>query len=249
LKIDFQRSRVTSDRGLSLVRDLDERLGLGELIEPPLRDPRHGKNTPFPLADLFPQSVYSRLAAYEDVNGAERLSQGPTFRRIGAEKISRACRGADFAVAVLGDREAGRKGELRRLSADQRGTDRQGRSHRFTRASGAGHGFHRDSCLGGAGEERLQRTFRIHLLSPAAAVPPGDCPPAKLRPGNVHSAEGGEELRLPEIDRQQKQGKQVVFRAGPRGHPAFAKPDTYEALEERGVKYPGTIGRCWRRVS
>jgi hypothetical protein len=30
LKIDFQGSRVTSDGGLILVRELDERLGLGE---------------------------------------------------------------------------------------------------------------------------------------------------------------------------------------------------------------------------
>jgi hypothetical protein len=29
----------------------------------------------------------------------------------------------------------------------------------------------------------------------------------------------------------------VLFRAGPRGHPAFAKPEIYEALEQRGVKY------------
>jgi hypothetical protein len=28
-----------------------------------------------------------------------------------------------------------------------------------------------------------------------------------------------------------------VFRAGPRGHPAFAKPEIYEALQERAVKY------------
>jgi len=38
---------------------------------------------------------------------------------------------------------------------------------------------------------------------------------------------------LPEIERQQKQGKEVVFRADA----AFAKPEIYEALEERGVKY------------
>jgi len=38
----------------------------------------------------------------------------------------------------------------------------------------------------------------------------GDCLAAKLRPGSVHSAEGWEELLLPEIDRQQKQGKQAV---------------------------------------
>jgi hypothetical protein len=38
---------------------------------------------------------------------------------------------------------------------------------------------------------------------------------------------------LPEIERQQELGKQVVFRADA----AFAKPEIYEAMEERGVKY------------
>ena len=32
LKVDFQGSRVTSDSGLLLVRELDERLGLSALI-------------------------------------------------------------------------------------------------------------------------------------------------------------------------------------------------------------------------
>ena len=87
LKIDFQGSRVTSDGGLILVRELDERLGFGELIQQHLTDSRRGKNTQFPLADLLRQSVYSRLAGYEDLNDAERLSHDPTFRLIGSEKI------------------------------------------------------------------------------------------------------------------------------------------------------------------
>jgi hypothetical protein len=85
LKIDFQGSRVTSDGGLILVRELDERLGFGELITQHLSDTRRGKNTQLPLADLFRQSVYSRIAGYEDVNDAERLAQDPTFRLIGSE--------------------------------------------------------------------------------------------------------------------------------------------------------------------
>ncbi len=60
-----------------------------------------------------------------------------------------------------------------------------------------------------------------------------DCLAAKLRAGNVHSAEGWEEFLLPEIERQQLMGKEVAFRADA----AFAKPEIYEALEERGVKY------------
>src|ERR1035438_1808364 len=87
LKIDFQGSRVTSDGGLILVRELDERLGFGELIAQHLTDSRQGKNTQLPLADLLRQSVYSRIAGYEDVNDAERLSQDPTLRLIGSEKI------------------------------------------------------------------------------------------------------------------------------------------------------------------
>lgn len=61
----------------------------------------------------------------------------------------------------------------------------------------------------------------------------GDCLVAKLRPGNVHSAEDWDELLLPEIERQQAEGKEVAFRADA----AFAKPEIYEAMEERGVKY------------
>ena len=63
-----------------------ERLGVGELVERTLIDPR-GRNTQLLLADLLRQSAYSRLAGYEDVNDAERLSQDPTFRLIGSEKI------------------------------------------------------------------------------------------------------------------------------------------------------------------
>ena len=85
-KVDFQGARVTSDGGLLLVRELDERLGFGELIERHLTD-AHGKNTQLPLSDLVRQSVYSRLAGYEDVNDAERLAQDPAFRLIGSRKI------------------------------------------------------------------------------------------------------------------------------------------------------------------
>src|SRR5215471_20546853 len=86
LRVDFQGARVTSDGGLLPVRELDERLGFGELVERHLTDGR-AKNTQLPLTDLVRQSIYSRLAGYEDVNDAARLSQDPTFRLIGSKKI------------------------------------------------------------------------------------------------------------------------------------------------------------------
>ena len=87
LKVAFQGSRVTSDAGLILVRALDERLGLGTLISEHLNDSRQGLNTQFSLADLLRQSVYSRLAGYEDLNDAVRVSADPTFRLIGSPKL------------------------------------------------------------------------------------------------------------------------------------------------------------------
>src|SRR6266850_2332028 len=87
LKVDFQGSRVTSDGGLVLVRELDERVGLSELIDHHLRDSRRGKNIQLPLADLLRQSIYSRLAGYKEVNDAARLSQDPAFPLIGSRKI------------------------------------------------------------------------------------------------------------------------------------------------------------------
>ena len=86
LKVDFQGSRVTSDRGLLLVRKLDERLGLSAVIIENIKEDQHGKNIQLPLPNLSRKSIYSRLAEYEDVNDAERLSQDPTFRMIGSEK-------------------------------------------------------------------------------------------------------------------------------------------------------------------
>lgn len=69
------------------MRELGDRSGFGDLITRHLTDSRREKNTQLPLAALLRQYVYSRIAGYEDVNDAERLSQDPTFRMIGSEKI------------------------------------------------------------------------------------------------------------------------------------------------------------------
>src|SRR5215831_9486006 len=86
LRVEFRGATVTSDAGLLLPRELDERLGLSTLIERHLTDPRTGRNRQFPLNDLFRQSIYSRLAGYEDTNDAERLAEDPTFRMLASRE-------------------------------------------------------------------------------------------------------------------------------------------------------------------
>ena len=63
------------------------------------------------------------------------------------------------------------------------------------------------------------------------------CLAAKLRPGNMHSADEWYKLLLPEIERQEAKGKRVAFRADA----AFAKPEIYTRLEG-GVTMQKLIG-------
>ncbi len=82
LKLEFHGSKITSDAGLLAYRELDEVLGLTDLGGTTLSDLRRGKNTRHLLTSLLRQSVYGRLAGYEDVNDAERLSRDPAMRAI-----------------------------------------------------------------------------------------------------------------------------------------------------------------------
>ena len=233
LKVEFQGSRVTSDGGLILVRELDERLGFSDLIAQHITDPR-GKNTQFPLADLIRQSIYRRLAGYEDINDAERLSQDPTFRLIGSEKIWE--RGAtltsrvhSFETELLTQDEnlAGLAAINRELLARVEAMESAQRVVLDIDSTEIPvYGQQEQSAYNGHFETTCYHPLLLFNRE-------GDCLAARLRPGNVHSAEDWDEVLLPEVDRQQKQGKDVVVRADA----AFAKPELYEALEERGVKY------------
>ena len=53
LRVEFRGATVTSDTGLLLPRELDERLGLDALIERYLADLRTGHNRQFSVSDLF----------------------------------------------------------------------------------------------------------------------------------------------------------------------------------------------------
>ena len=61
----------------------------------------------------------------------------------------------------------------------------------------------------------------------------GDCEGATLRPGNVHSADGWQELLEPVVKGYQKKGLRLLFR----GDAAFAKPELYEYLEQGKIGY------------
>jgi hypothetical protein len=200
----------------SWARELDERLGFGDLIAQHLTDSRRGKNTQLPLADLLRQSVYSRIAGYEDVNDAERLAQDPTFRLIGSERIwergaALTSRWQSFETEVLGQEEnlGGLAAINRELMAK---AESLGAPQRVVLDMDSTeipvYGQQENSAYNGHFESTCYHPLLLFNRE-------GDCVAAKLRPRNVHSADGWEEMLLPEIERQQKAGQEVVFRARP----------------------------------
>ena len=212
LKVAFQGSRITSDAGLILVRELDERLGLAGLIAAHLRDSRHGRNTQFRLPDLLRQSVYSRLAGYEDLNDAQRLSTDPTFRLIGSPTRWDRSAALTSTLHWFETELLTREENLVGLMAVNR--DLVGQAETFAHADrvvldmdsseSPVHGQQEGSAYNGHFE-----TVCYHPLF--LFNDDGDCLAAKLRPGNVSSADDWDELLVPEIERQQAQGKRVAF--------------------------------------
>ena len=97
IKLEFHGARISSDGGLLAYRELDDALGLTDIAITKLLDGRRGRNTRHKLGGLFRQSVFGRLAGYEDVNDAERLARDPTMRAIvGREGLERLAASSDL---------------------------------------------------------------------------------------------------------------------------------------------------------
>jgi len=86
IKLEFHGTKVTSNGGLLAYRDLDQALGLFNSVSAAFIDRRTGRNIQHAMPTLLRQSIYSRLAGYEDVNDAERLSVDPVIRAITGKK-------------------------------------------------------------------------------------------------------------------------------------------------------------------
>ncbi len=82
VQLEFHGSKISSDGGFLLFRELDDVLGLHDLAVGILRDTRSGHNRLHSLVGLLCQSVFGRLAGYEDVNNADRLALDPVMRQV-----------------------------------------------------------------------------------------------------------------------------------------------------------------------
>ena len=235
VRLEFRGAAITSDAGLLACRELDDALGLTETANECLQESRGGRNVQHRLVGLLRQSVYSRLAGYEDTNDAERLAQDPTMRvvvgrRGGPERPAASTNTMSrFETEVL--TQDGNVEGLGRVNAKWVDGAMSRTPHRrvildMDSSESPVHGEQEGASYNGHfGSTCYHPLFVFNQF--------GDCEGAMLRAGNVHSAHRWRDVLDPILSRYGATGVRRYFRADA----AFAKPDIYEYLEERHVLY------------
>src|ERR1700687_367894 len=85
----FTGGNLSSDGGLLLLAQLDQRIGLTERAAGCLRDWRLPERVQHPLLDLLRQRVYQIAAGYEDCNDADSLRRDPALKAaVGRSPVS-----------------------------------------------------------------------------------------------------------------------------------------------------------------
>src|ERR1700694_1819848 len=232
--LQFHGSVVTSDAGLLAYRELDDVLGLSALASDVLADARTGKNGRHALAGLFRQSVFGRLAGYEDVNDAERLRHDPAMRWIVGGKAASGCAASPSQMGRFETQWLTVETNLSTL------TDLSGQwiDRVHGRRPLRGVVLDMDSSVSPTPGEREISIWNGHYectcYHPLFVFNQfGDLERCSLRPGNVHSADGWDGVLKPVVARYQGNISRIYFRADA----GFANAAVYEYLEAEGIKY------------
>ncbi|HLO05699.1 MAG TPA: IS1380 family transposase [Terriglobales bacterium] len=234
LMLQFRGSAITSDAGLLAYRELDDALHLTDTAANALADGRTGRNGRHRLAGLLRQSVFGRLAGYEDVNDADRLCRDPAMRWVVGD---RAISGSAASASQMGRFETKWLSRSENLTAliDLPGQwidkVRRPRSPKIIvldmdSSESPTYGEQEGSAYNGHfGCTCYHPLFVFNQF--------GDVERCALRPGNVHSADGWRAVLEPVFARYRSVVKHLYFR----GDAAFANPEVYEFLEAEGASY------------
>ena len=234
LKLEFHGSSVTSDAGLLAYRELDGVLGLMVIAGQNLADGRTGRNGRHDLVGMLRQSVFGRLAGYEDVNDADRLGRDPAMRWIvGGRAVMRDA----ASTSQMG------RFETEWLASDENLVALADLSGRWidrvhSRRPPNGILLDMDSSVSPTYGEQEGTAYNGHFA--CTCYHPlfvfnqfGDLERSALRPGTVHSADGWKDVLEPVVARYRGKFKRRYFRADA----AFANPEVYEFPEAEGFSY------------
>lgn len=80
IEANFEGGALSSDGGLLLLRQVDERIGLSEAVADALHDPRNQDLIVHEMRDLVAQRLYALCCGYEDLNDHATLRSDPLMQ-------------------------------------------------------------------------------------------------------------------------------------------------------------------------
>ena len=104
LKIDFRGGDISSDSGLILVKQLDEKIGFMDNINKLIVDPRDPKKITHTQQQLLTQRIYQIIAGYEDCADANLLKDDPIFKIIAGKNNLKDSLGSQPTLSRLENR-------------------------------------------------------------------------------------------------------------------------------------------------
>jgi hypothetical protein len=234
LMLQFRGSTITSDAGLLAYRELDDTLQLTDTAIDTLADARTGKNGRHRLAGLLRQSVFGRLAGYEDVNDADRLCRDPAMRWVVGHQAITSSAASASQMGRFETKWLSRPENLSALTNLLSQWIDKVRRRQPPKSIVLDMDSSESPTYGEQEGSAYNGHFGCTCYHPLFVFNQfGDVERCTLRPGNVHSADGWRTLLEPVIARYRGIVKHLYFR----GDAAFANPEVYELLEAEDASY------------
>ncbi|MEO6600404.1 MAG: IS1380 family transposase [Polyangiaceae bacterium] len=247
IHVDARPERVSGESGSLLMRELMDRLGYAQLFERHLHDPRDAARVTHPFVELLRTSVLLLAQGWSSQSDVGLLHDDAALR------LAVSSRRGQRPLREAMDREPEglcSQPTLSRLAQDLGIPENLGgllallldaAERRLGLRPGERHGettVDLDSLphevFGQQPGSAWNGHYRMRCYHPLVVRSEwGDYLGAKLRPGNVHTADGGLAFVLPVLRRARAWAEQVWLRADA----GFPEPELLETMEEEGFLY------------
>lgn len=231
IKINFDGGDLSSDSGLLLIKEFDEKIGFSQLIKESIKVNDSVNHTDHKNEDVILQKIYQNIAGYHADDHADELKADPVFTAILNKERLASQPTISRLNAKLDEDTLAQLQKVNEIMLD-RAYKIEPRQHvifDLDSTNFATYGNQSGACYNSHYQANgYHPLFLFDGLT-------GDCIKAELRPGNVYTSNQVKDFIEPVFKKYDQDYSWVTTCV--RGDSGFAVPNLYEIAEQYGVKY------------